>query len=56
MLASSLTYNNTDLAGNVLNGKLYSQRFRARYGGGIAAFPASTCLLFCMEPYLRTRA
>lgn len=35
VLASSLTYNNSDLAGNVLTAQLYTQRFRARYGGGI---------------------
>ncbi len=33
VLSTSLTYNHSDLAGNVLNAQLYSQRFRARYGG-----------------------
>ncbi|MWV15735.1 TonB-dependent receptor [Pseudomonas sp. L-22-4S-12] len=35
VLATSLTYSNTDLAGNLLTAQLYSQRFRARYGGGV---------------------
>jgi len=35
VLATSLTYSNTDLAGNLLTVQLYSQRFRARYGGGL---------------------
>ncbi|MWV13214.1 TonB-dependent receptor [Pseudomonas sp. R-28-1W-6] len=39
VLATSLTYSNTDLAGNLLTAQLYSQRFRARYGGGtLSAF------------------
>ncbi|MFI8747371.1 TonB-dependent receptor [Pseudomonas sp. NPDC077186] len=33
VLATSLTYNNSDLAGNQFTAQLYSQRFRARYGG-----------------------
>ncbi|SDS09417.1 TonB-dependent receptor [Pseudomonas oryzae] len=33
VLATSLTYSNTDLAGNQLTAQLFSQRFRARYGG-----------------------
>ena len=33
VLATSLTYSNSDLAGNQLTAQLYSQRFRARYGG-----------------------
>lgn len=35
VLASSLSYTNSDLAGNLLTAQLYSQRFRARYGGNI---------------------
>lgn len=35
VLATSLTYSDTDLAGNTLTAQLFSQRFRARYGGGI---------------------
>ena len=37
VLSTSLTYNNSDLAGNLLTAQLYSQRFRARYGGNILA-------------------
>ncbi|MNZ54946.1 Ferric aerobactin receptor precursor [compost metagenome] len=37
VLASSLSYTHSDLAGNQLTAQLYSQRFRARYGGGILA-------------------
>ncbi|MBT8767546.1 TonB-dependent receptor [Metapseudomonas boanensis] len=37
VLSTSLTYSHTDLAGNLLTAQLYSQRFRARYGGGILA-------------------
>jgi iron complex outermembrane receptor protein len=35
VLASSLSYKHSDLGGNLLSAQLYSQRFRARYGGGI---------------------
>lgn len=35
VLASSLSYTHSDLAGNQLTAQLYSQRFRARYGGNI---------------------
>lgn len=35
VLASSLSYTHSDLAGNLLTAQLYSQRFRARYGGNI---------------------
>jgi len=37
VLASSLSYKHSDLGGNLLSAQLYSQRFRARYGGGILA-------------------
>ncbi|MNF45567.1 Ferric aerobactin receptor precursor [compost metagenome] len=37
VLATSLTYSDTDLAGNQLTAQLFSQRFRARYGGNILA-------------------
>lgn len=37
VLASSLTYTHADLGGNRFSAQLYSQRFRARYGGGILA-------------------
>lgn len=35
VLSTSLSYNHADLAGNTLTAQLYSQRFRARYGGNI---------------------
>ncbi|HLD65673.1 MAG TPA: TonB-dependent receptor, partial [Pseudomonas sp.] len=34
VLSSSLSYTHADLAGNRLTAQLYSQRFRARFGGG----------------------
>ena len=37
VLATSLNYTHTDLAGNLLSAQLYSQRFRARYGGNTLA-------------------
>lgn len=37
VLATSITYNHADLGGNQLTAQLYSQRFRARYGGNILA-------------------
>ncbi|SEJ67682.1 iron complex outermembrane recepter protein [Pseudomonas linyingensis] len=37
VLATSLTYSDTNLAGNQLTAQLFSQRFRARYGGNILA-------------------
>lgn len=37
VLASSLTYSHADLGGNRFSAQLYSQRFRARYGGGTLA-------------------
>jgi iron complex outermembrane receptor protein len=35
VLASSLNYTNSDLGGNRFTAQLYSQRFRARFGGGL---------------------
>lgn len=37
VLTTSLAYNHGDLAGNELGIQLYSQRFRARFGGGTLA-------------------
>ncbi|MCY1269319.1 Ferric aerobactin receptor precursor [compost metagenome] len=35
VLNTSLTYNNSDLAGNRFTAQFYTQRFRGRFGGGI---------------------